>query len=257
MLVLGGTREGRELAEALHRSGISVVSSLAGRVRNPRVPRGDVRIGGFGGARGLTRWLTEHRPEAVVDATHPFAAQISAAAVSACRDAGVPLLRLERPRWRRLPGDRWHSAPDLAQAAEMIPRLGSRVLLTTGRQGVAAFAPVMSAWFLIRCLTEPEPPLPPNCSVLVDRGPYTLGGELALMRAHRIDLLVTKESGGRDTQAKLDAARQLGLPVIVVTRPSSPAPAVVDDVGAALSWVRDVTAEGALEGRPHTREMPA
>jgi precorrin-6A/cobalt-precorrin-6A reductase len=245
VLVLGGTREGRELAEALHRSGIPVVSSLAGRVRNPRVPHGEVRVGGFGGASGLTRWLTDRRPEAVVDATHPFAAQISAAAVSACRDAGVPLLRLERPRWRERPGDRWHRAPDLAQAAALIPRLGSRVLLTTGRQGVAAFAPVTSAWFLIRCLQEPEPPLPPSCRILVDRGPYTLRGELDLMREHRIDLLVTKESGGRDTQAKLDAARELGLPVIVVARPSSSAAAAVDDVGAALSWVREVTAAGA------------
>lgn len=242
VLVLGGTREGRELAEALHRSGIPVVSSLAGRVRNPRVPGGEVRIGGFGGATGLASWLTDRRPEAVVDATHPFAARISAAAVSACRDAGVPLLRLERPRWRQRSGDRWHRAPDLARAAALIPRLGSRVLLTTGRQGVAAFAPVTSAWFLIRCLQAPEPPLPPASSVLVDRGPYTLDGELALMREHRIDLLVTKESGGRDTQAKLDAARELGLPVIVVARPSSSAAAVVDDVDAALEWVQEVTA---------------
>jgi precorrin-6A/cobalt-precorrin-6A reductase len=242
VLVLGGTREGRELAEALHRNGIPVVSSLAGRVRNPRVPGGEVRIGGFGGASGLTEWLTDRRPEAVVDATHPFAARISAAAVSACRDAGVPLLRLERPRWRQRPGDRWHRAPDLARAAAMIPRLGSRVLLTTGRQGVAAFAPIISAWFLIRCLQTPEPPLPPASTVLVDRGPYTLDGELDLMREHRIDLLVTKESGGRDTQAKLDAARELGLPVVVVARPSSSAAAVVDDVGAALEWVREVTA---------------
>jgi precorrin-6A/cobalt-precorrin-6A reductase len=242
VLVLGGTREGRELAEALHRSGIPVVSSLAGRVRNPRVPGGEVRVGGFGGASGLTSWLADRRPDAVVDATHPFAARISTAAVSACRDAGVPLLRLERPRWRQRPGDRWHRAPDLAQAAALIPSLGSSVLLTTGRQGVAAFAPVTSAWFLIRCLQPPEPPLPPASAVLVDRGPYTLRGELDLMREHRIDLLVTKESGGRDTQAKLDAARELGLPVIVVARPSSSAAAVVDDVGAALEWVQEVTA---------------
>lgn len=237
ILVLGGTAEARELAGALDGAGVRVVSSLAGRVRRPRLPRGEVRIGGFGGPHALADWLRRHRVAAVVDATHPFAERISASAAQACPAAGVPLLRLERPGWTERPGDRWHRAGDLEAAAAIVPDLGRRVLLTTGRQGLSAFAAVGAAWFLVRCVDPPQPPLPPHHELLLDRGPYTLAGELALIDRHAIDLVVTKDSGGSLTEAKLDAARQRGLPVVVVDRPPRPDVPAVATVDAALAWL--------------------
>jgi precorrin-6A/cobalt-precorrin-6A reductase len=238
VLILGGTAEARELAARLHRDGIAVTSSLAGRVANPRLPVGEVRVGGFGGPDALARWLTEHDVAAVVDATHPFAERISASAATAARAAGVPLLRLERPGWSERPGDRWHWVDDLDAAAAAIAGLGERVLLTTGRQGLAAFAGVDAAWFLVRCVDPPDPPLPPRHELLLDRGPYTLEGELALIDRHAIDLLITKDSGGRHTEAKLDAARARGLPVIVVRRPVRPVAPIMSTLEDAVDWAR-------------------
>jgi precorrin-6A/cobalt-precorrin-6A reductase len=238
VLILGGTAEARDLAARLHGEGLAVTSSLAGRVANPRLPAGTVRIGGFGGPEALARWLAEHHVAAVIDATHPFAERISASAARATHAARVPLLRLERPGWTERPGDRWHWVDDLEQAAAAIGSLGERVLLTTGRQGLGAFAGVAHAWFLVRCVDPPDPPLPPHHELLLDRGPYTLDAELALIDAHRIDLVVTKDSGGSHTEAKLDAARRRDLPVIVVRRPRRPVVPSVATVGAAVDWVR-------------------
>jgi precorrin-6A/cobalt-precorrin-6A reductase len=236
VLVLGGTSEARALAAALAERDVTVVSSLAGRVANPRLPVGDVRIGGFGGPEGLAAWLTENDVSAVVDATHPFAQFIGNSAVTGAKLAGVPMLRLQRPGWRPGPGDNWHWADTLQQAADALPALGERVFLTSGRQGLSAFAP-LGLWFLIRCVDPPQPPLPANHEVLLDRGPYLLGAETELMRAHRVDVLVTKDSGGTMTSAKLAAARALGLPVVVVRRPERPAALTVDTVEAAAQWV--------------------
>jgi precorrin-6A/cobalt-precorrin-6A reductase len=238
VLILGGTAEARELAAALHAGGVPAISSLAGRVANPRLPVGEVRVGGFGGPEALAHWLGEHGIAAVVDATHPFAERISASAAEACARAGVELLRLQRPGWRERPGDRWHWVDDLEGAAAAVPALGTRVLLTTGRQGLGAFAPVDAAWFLVRCVDPPEPPLPPRHELLLDRGPYTLAGELALLDAHRIDLVVTKDSGGEHTQPKLDAARERGLACVVVRRPAPPGAdtRAVATVAEALAW---------------------
>jgi precorrin-6A/cobalt-precorrin-6A reductase len=238
ILVLGGTAEARALAAAIDEAGVRVVSSLAGRVANPRLPRGEVRVGGFGGPDALARWLRNNCVAAVVDATHPFAERISALAARACPAAGVPLLRLERPPWRERPGDRWQRVPDLPAAAAVVPALGRRALLTTGRQGLSAFAHVAEAWFLVRCVDPPAPPLPPRHELRLDRGPYTLAGERALIERHAIDLLVTKESGGSLTEAKLDAARERGLPVIMVERPPRLEVDTVTTVDAALAWVR-------------------
>ena len=238
ILILGGTAEARALAAALHADGLAITSSLAGRVANPRLPAGEVRVGGFGGPDGLARWLTEHEVAAIVDATHPFAERISESAAQSARTAAVPLLRLARPGWREGPGDRWHWVADLPAAAAAVAGLGERVLLTTGRQGLAAFAAVESAWFLVRCVDAPKPPLPPRHELLLDRGPYTLEGELALIERHAIDLVVTKDSGGAHTRAKLDAARARGLPVIVVRRPARPEVPFVETVAGAVRWAR-------------------
>ncbi|MDO8213625.1 cobalt-precorrin-6A reductase [Conexibacter sp. CPCC 206217] len=238
ILILGGTGEARELAAALHRDNVAAISSLAGRVARPRLPVGEVRIGGFGGPEKLAEWLGEERIDAIVDATHPFAERISASAAQASARVGVPLLRLERSGWSARDGDRWSWADDLDGAAALIPP-GARVLLTTGRQGLPAFASVEDAFFLVRCVDPPDPPLPSHHELLLDRGPYTLAGELELIDAHRLDLVVTKDSGGALTEAKLDAARERGLPVIVVRRPARVAgSAVVASVDEAVAWVR-------------------
>jgi precorrin-6A/cobalt-precorrin-6A reductase len=238
VLILGGTAEARALAAALDAEGVAVVSSLAGRVARPRLPAGEVRIGGFGGPEALARWLGEHEVAAVVDATHPFAERISASAAQAAPAAGVPLLRLERPGWSERDGDRWHRVATLDEAATLVPRLGSRAFLTTGRQGLAAFAHDEATWFLIRCVDPPQPPLPPRHELLLDRGPYALAGELALIDRHGLDLVVTKDSGGDHTRAKLDAARERGLPVVVVRRPPRPDARTVATVAEALEWAR-------------------
>jgi precorrin-6A/cobalt-precorrin-6A reductase len=241
ILILGGTAEARRLATELVAREVPVVSSLAGRVKRPRLPPGEVRIGGFGGPEGLARWLREDGASAVVDATHPFAEGIAATAARGCELAGTPLLRLERPGWSAGPGDRWTWVDDLPEAAAAIPRLGSRVLLTTGRQGLPAFAGVEDAWFLVRCVDPPEPPLPPHHRLLLDRGPYNLEGELALIEAHRIDLVATKDSGGELTAAKLEAARLRELPVLVVRRPPRPEGVrSVETVEQALAWALEV-----------------
>ena len=234
ILILGGTAEARELAAELGRAGVQTISSLAGRVANPRLPDGDVRIGGFGGPDKLATWITTHGVSAVVDATHPFAQRISTSAVHACSAAEVPLLRLERPGWSERPGDRWTWVDDLEQAAALIK--DERVFLTTGRQGLAAFAGNDRAYFLIRCVDPPAPPLPASHELLLGRGPYTLAGELELIDEHRIELLVTKDSGGAHTEAKLDAARERGIAVIVATRPPRPAARTVATVADAVAW---------------------
>jgi precorrin-6A/cobalt-precorrin-6A reductase len=237
VLLLGGTGEARVLAAALARDGVPVISSLAGRVARPRMPEGEVRIGGFGGPEGLADWLAENRIAAVVDATHPFAERISGSAAIACQRTGLPLLRLERPGWSAGPADVWHWVDDTGAAAAAIAGLGTRVFLTTGRQGLAAFAEV-PAWFLVRCIDPPEPPLPARHELLLDRGPYTLDGELALIDRHAIDLLVTKDSGGHLTEAKLEAARARDLPVVVIRRPARPELPTVRDVAGAIEWLR-------------------
>ncbi|WP_225830177.1 cobalt-precorrin-6A reductase [Streptomyces sp. NK08204] len=236
VLILGGTTEARRLAADLAaRPGIRVTTSLAGRVARPGALAGEVRTGGFGGAEGLTDWLREHRVDALVDATHPFAASITANAARAAKAAAVPAVVLRRPGWRPGPGDRWHEAASLDAAAGMLPALGTRVFLTTGRLGLSCFAHLTDQHFVVRSVEAPEPPLPPHTDVVLARGPFTVADETALLRAHRIEVLVTKDSGGEATAAKLTAARELALPVVVVRRPALPAGVTpVPDVAAVL-----------------------
>ena len=239
VLLLGGTSEARALAAALERDpAVDVISSLAGRVARPALPEGRTRIGGFGGAQGLARWLQQEGVDRIVDATHPFAARISTSAAAAARSTGVPLLVLRRPEWEPAPGDRWHHVDSLAGAAQALPRLGARIFLTTGRQGLDAFAGLHDLWFLVRTIDPPAPPVPPAMRLVLDRGPYAEESERVLMLDHRVEVLVTKNSGGTATAAKLGAARSLGLPVVMVRRPPTPEGVpVLDSVEAVLDRV--------------------
>ena len=237
VLVLGGTSEARALAgELTGVPGLRVISSLAGRVSNPVLPAGEVRVGGFGGADGLAAYARAEGIGVVIDATHPFAETISANAVDACARAGLPLLRLARAGWSPRDGDDWHDARSLGEAAALLPKLGSRVFLTTGRQGLPAFAE-LDLWFLIRCVDPPDSPLPARSEVLLARGPYHREAERALMRDRGIDVLVTKNSGGRLTEGKLAAARDLGIPVVMVSRPAAAVAESVTEVSDAVGWI--------------------
>jgi precorrin-6A/cobalt-precorrin-6A reductase len=206
-------------------------------VADPLRPPGEVRIGGFGGAAGLAAWLQAHPVRAVVDATHPFAATMSASAAAAAELSGVPLLRLQRPGWTAETGDDWRWVDSMDQAAVAVAGFGS-VFLTTGRKGLGAFAG-LSARCLVRSVDPPEPPLPARTEVVLARGPFTVDEELALMREHGVEAVVTKHSGGGMTAAKLTAARALRIPVVLVRRPPPPVGVtVVATVEETLRWVR-------------------
>ncbi|MET9481735.1 cobalt-precorrin-6A reductase [Streptomyces sp. NPDC006638] len=243
LLILGGTTEARRLAEAIAarpHGGPRVTTSLAGRVARPTLPPGEVRIGGFGGPEGLADWLRAHRVTALIDATHPFAATISFNAARAAASAHVPLLALRRPSWTPADGDNWHGVGSLEEAADALTALHARrVFLTTGRTGLSAFAGGDGGmWFLVRSVDAPEPPYPARMETLLDRGPFTLAGEREVLRRYAIDVVVTKDSGGEATAPKLTAAREAGLPVVVVRRP--PVPEGVTEAATpaeALAWL--------------------
>ncbi|MFD6284723.1 cobalt-precorrin-6A reductase [Streptomyces sp. NPDC060205] len=249
VLILGGTTEARQLAGLLHGTpGLDLTSSLAGRVGSPRLPPGEVRVGGFGGAEGMAAWLREHAVDVLIDATHPFADKISFNAASAAATARVPLLALRRPGWAPVEGDDWHEAASLEEAARLLPGLGRRVFLTTGRMGLAAFAHLDDLWFLVRSVDAPEPPYPARMEVLLDRGPFTLAGERDLLRRHHLDVLVTKDSGGAATAPKLTAAREAGVPVVVIRRPPTPEGVqVATTPESAAHWVTQRMGRPAVE----------
>lgn len=241
LLILGGTTEAAELARAVletFQDEFDVITSLAGRLEPRRTLPGRTRIGGFGGVPGLVRYLEQESIDAVIDATHPFAATMSAHAWAACSQAGVPRLALVRPPWQPMPGDRWREVADLAEAAALLPRIARRAFLTTGPGGIEAFSAAAGVWFLVRVFAPPAAPLMlPRHATIVERPPFTLASELALFRRHRIDTLVTKQSGG-PTDAKLAAAREAGAEVIMVRRPPPPPGAVAPSVAEALGWLR-------------------
>jgi precorrin-6A/cobalt-precorrin-6A reductase len=238
VLLLGGTTEARRLAGLLVAADIPVVTSLAGDVAELRLPVGETRIGGFGGADGLAAYLRAHHPRAVIDATHPFAARISANAATACAATGVPLLRLSRPGWATRPdASAWHWVDSVADAHDVAAGLGRRVFLAIGRQSLPEFADWTDRPVLARVVDLPEFEVPAGWEIVRARGPFSLDDELTLLRGHAIDVLVTKDSGG-PTDAKLDAAATLGVPVVIVRRPPEPAGVpTVSTAAAALAWL--------------------
>ncbi len=232
MLILGGTAEAAALARAL--ADFEVITSLAGRTRAPAALPGRVRVGGFGGAQGLADYLEAEGIDALIDATHPFAARISANAAEAVRLQPTPRLMLVRPEWAPQPGDRWRCVPSVAAAVDAVPS-DARAFLAIGRQELAPFAARGDAWFLIRSVEPPDGLLPPHHAVITARGPFRVEDEAALLDAHRIDVLVCKNSGGDD--AKLAAARRLGISVVLVERPVLPAGERVGTVEEAVIWL--------------------
>jgi precorrin-6A/cobalt-precorrin-6A reductase len=239
ILVLGGTAEARELAAALVGSGKEVLSSLAGRVSRPALPAGRVRIGGFGGAEGLAAFLTANRIAALVDATHPFAARISANAATAAVRTRTPLLHLERPGWADHPlAPSWSWASD-APAAAVAAQHARRPFLTTGRKSLEAFLHWDDRPAVVRVVEPPAFALPEAWALVISRGPYRYDDERQLLIDHRIDTLITKDSGGAHTVAKLEAAGDLDIPVVIIQRPSPTAQGeTATTVDQAVTWVQ-------------------
>src|SRR3954454_8990827 len=253
LLILGGTGEAAALARAaLARFGdsMTITTALAGRTRHPGPIVGEVRIGGFGGAPRLAAHLIGQEIDRLIDATHPFAAEISRAARLAAGRTGVPRLSLRRPPWRRHPLDRWIEVDRLEAAALLVGRIGRRAWLTVGAHSIAAFTPATGVRFVVRLIDPPREPLPLRFyEVVTGRGPFSLAEERHLLERHAVDVLVCKASGGAATGAKLIAARELSLAVIMVRRPPAEPGQSVETVEAALDWLDE------LDRAPQAKRM--
>jgi precorrin-6A/cobalt-precorrin-6A reductase len=222
-LILGGTSDANRLADAVARLGLDAIYSYAGRTETPLAQSLPTRSGGFGGASGLTDYIRQQHITHVVDATHPFAAEMSCNAVSACTETGVALIALERAPWAKTPDDSWIEVADEAAAVAALPDEPARVFLAIGRQHLAAFSAKPQHAYTLRFVDEPGAALPlPNAHVIVSRGPFTLAGDLDLMRSRGIEWIVARNAGGSGARAKIDAARELGLPVVMIARPDLP-----------------------------------
>ncbi len=241
LLILGGTQEATELGKkTANLSNIKVKISLAGRT-SQAVASKNLRIGGFGGVAGLINCLKEEKIDLIIDATHPFAAQISQNAATAAENLGLPFLMLIRPKWESVVGDKWIEVENISAAVEILPDFGSRVFLTIGRQEVTAFSQLENIWFLMRAIEKPSSDIVlPKGLLLLERGPFDKDSEKQLLKKHNIDTLVSKNSGGNATYAKIIAARELGIKVVMVKRPMLPQGEWVEDVESALEWVRGV-----------------
>jgi precorrin-6A/cobalt-precorrin-6A reductase len=239
VLILGGTGDAALLAKKVAQiPGIEAITSLAGRTEHPLIPA--VRVGGFGGAEGLVDYLRSHQIDYLIDATHPFAKTISFNAATAAQTVNIPRLMLIRPVWEKVAGDNWIEVQSNEDAARVLPGLAKRVFLTIGRQELATFAHLQDIWFLMRAIDPPKPnaPVPPG-KLLLARGPFTLAAERELLLEYHIEAVVSKNSGGSATYAKIAAARELGIPVIMVNRPSVPSGERVADVESALKWLQE------------------
>lgn len=240
LLILGGTLEATALCTRLAQLGAHATVSLAGRVARPKPQPVPMRIGGFGGVEGLQAYLRTTQTTHVIDATHPFASQMSTNARTACAGLGLPLVALTRPPWSPTVNDTWQSVPDITGAVAALDRPASCVMLAIGRMHLAPFAAMPQHRYILRLVDPPEPGLPlPDTTVIVDRGPFTRDNDLALFRAHDVQLVVSKNAGGIGAQAKILAARALGIPVIMIDRPVIPNRHEVHDVDAVLRWLTD------------------
>lgn len=235
ILILGGTGDARGLAGQLVEAGHQVISSLAGVTAKPMLPAGDVRIGGFGGAKGLADYAMGERIDLIIDATHPFAAVISANAVEAAAIGGVSLVRLLRPAWVAQDGDVWISARDTADALSKI-EAGACAFITIGRKEIGQFAGRDDIQVVARMIEAPDPSMPDNCKIILARPPFPVEDETALMRDEGVSVMVSKNAGGT-ARAKLDAARALGVPVIMIERPAVPTARVVTTIEQAVAMV--------------------
>jgi len=239
VLILGGTRDAARLAGQIAAlPGVEVITSLAGRIRQLTTVSGRARVGGFGGVAGLRDYVRDQHIDLLIDATHPFALHMSCHAATVAKDCGLPHLMLVRPPWAPGEGDRWIAVESMAAAAAVLPPLAQRVFLTIGRQELATFAHLTDLWFLMRMIDPPLPdtPVPPG-TLLLERGPFTLAAERVLLHTYAIGALVSKNSGGEATYAKIIAARELGIPVVMVQRPPLPAGDQVANVEQAYLWV--------------------
>lgn len=225
------------MARALADAGLDAVFSYAGRTEAPLAQPLPVRVGGFGGVAGLEAYLRAEGISHVIDATHPFAVQMSHNAAAACDAAGVALVALERPPWVAGEGDCWLDVADKAEAVAALPEVPARVFLAIGKQHVAVFAEGPQHHYLLRLVDRPGALPLPDAETVIARGPFTTEGDLALMRAHRISHVVAKNAGGAGARAKLDAARALGLPVVMIDRPAAPARQVLAEVDQVMGWL--------------------
>lgn len=246
LLILGGTTEAKALAQAVAEAEIPAIFSLAGRVARPLDQPVPMRMGGFGGVEGLCDFLRREAITHVVDATHPFAAQMSRNAVEACARVGVPLIALSRAPWHAVDGDQWQWVPDMGGAVAALAGPRRVVMLAVGRMHLAEFAPNPQHRYLLRLVDPPEAPLPlPDCHVIVARGPFSEAADRALMQEHGVEIVVSKNAGGRGAEAKIAAARELGLPVIMIDRPAIPARREASDVAEVLDWIAHSGSDGA------------
>jgi precorrin-6A/cobalt-precorrin-6A reductase len=237
VLILGGTSEALELTAKLSViPEVEAIVSLAGRTRQPVKPSsGEIRIGGFGGQAGLIEYLQSQHINVLIDATHPFAAQISWTAAEAAIAANILHLMVIRPAWIETPEDQWIEVENVASAVQAIPAIAQRVFLSIGRQELTPFVKVPKVWFLMRSIDPPDLEIP-NGKLLLDRGPFSLQQERQLLQEYQIDAIVSKNSGGNATYAKIIAARELEIPVVMVQRPAMPIAEKVTDVDRAVAW---------------------
>jgi precorrin-6A/cobalt-precorrin-6A reductase len=239
LLILGGTGDAQQLAAATQQiSGLTVISSLAGRTQQPILPIGQVRTGGFGGEQGLIDYLRNHEIALVIDATHPFARQISGNAAAAARVCGLPFLIFERSAWQSIPTDHWIEVADHAAAADLLPKLAQRVFLTIGRQEIGLYAHLTDLWFLMRSIDPPDRTVMPPGEILLAKGPFDIAAERELLLKYDIQAIVSKNSGGTATYAKIVAARELGLPVVMIQRPPAPNGDRAATLEQAIKWIQ-------------------
>ncbi|MDA9430618.1 cobalt-precorrin-6A reductase [Bradyrhizobium sp. CCBAU 51627] len=244
-LILGGTADANLLAAEIARAGIDAVYSYGGRTRAPADQPLPTRIGGFGGVSGLAETIRREGITHVIDATHPFAAEMSRHAIEACAETGTPLIALERAPWSRAPGDTWIDVADVDAAVAALPEAPANVFLGIGRQHIAPFASKPQHAYTLRFVDPPEAPLPFAADVIVSRGPFTLDGELQMMRERDTNWIVARNSGGDGARAKIDAAHLLGLPVIMISRPQLPERPRVESVAEVMQWLGHRTCLGA------------